>query len=227
MKPGNNIGVLLLGLFFACSFYGYAQNTGKPLFTDKAPEIQPLNLEVLDTEQSAPLVLFTTQPLLLSYQPKGADYFKNLISKQSNSNYLTPKKPQLEDDVMVKKYFAGEDRSVVRIKSDASLGTFQTKGKNIRIEVRDFQLVDGDRIRVFLNEQIINSNILLNATSYMINVDLQPGYNRIDIQALNQGYSGPNTAELRVYDERGNLISAQEWNIGSGDIATLGIVKSN
>jgi hypothetical protein len=33
-------------------------------------------------------------------------------------------------------------------------------------------------------------------------------FNKIDFEALNQGSSGPNTAEFKVYDDKGSLISA-------------------
>jgi len=42
---------------------------------------------------------------------------------------------------------------------------------------------------------------------------------------LNEGFSGPNTAEIRVFDEKGYLLSEKEWNIRIGQIATLGVVK--
>jgi hypothetical protein len=58
----------------------------------------------------------------------------------------------------------------------------------------------------------------------MVYLELNEGYNRIDFQALNQGLSGPNTAELRLYDANDNLISSNEWNLLTGQIATLGVI---
>ena len=43
--------------------------------------------------------------------------------------------------------------------------------------------------------------------------------------ALNQGDSGPNTAELRIYDDNDILISSNQWNLATGAKATLIIVK--
>ena len=54
---------------------------------------------------------------------------------------------------------------------------------------------------------------------------LEPGFNKIDFQALNQGESGPNTAELHVYDDNGVLVSAHEWNLLTGYKATVIVVK--
>jgi len=54
---------------------------------------------------------------------------------------------------------------------------------------------------------------------------LEKGYNRIDFQAINQGLSGPNTAELNLYDANGTLISSKEWNLETGQTATLGVIN--
>jgi len=51
------------------------------------------------------------------------------------------------------------------------------------------------------------------------------GYNKIDIKALSSGFSGPNTAELSVFDDKGLLISIQKWNIETGQYATLSVIK--
>jgi len=56
-------------------------------------------------------------------------------------------------------------------------------------------------------------------------ITLEKGFNKIDFQALNQGTSGPNTAEFKVYDDKGALISASQWNLGTGFKATIILVK--
>jgi hypothetical protein len=42
------------------------------------------------------------------------------------------------------------------------------------------------------------------------------GVNRIDFEALNEGFAAPNTAELQVYDDKGRVIASSQWNIGRG-----------
>ncbi|CEN36398.1 Secreted protein (fragment) [Capnocytophaga canimorsus] len=44
--------------------------------------------------------------------------------------------------------------------------------------------------------------------------------------ALNQGESGPNTAEFSVLDENGNTISSAQWNLATGAKAHFVIVKN-
>ena len=54
---------------------------------------------------------------------------------------------------------------------------------------------------------------------------LLQGFNKIDFTALNQGSSGPNTAELRVFDDSNLLISSNQWNLSTGATATFIVVK--
>ena len=48
----------------------------------------------------------------------------------------------------------------------------------------------------------------------------------IDFVALNQGSSGPNTAEVRVYDDIGNLVGNNRWNLATGVKATYIVYKN-
>jgi hypothetical protein len=72
---------------------------------------------------------------------------------------------------------------------------------------------------------VIADNIRLEAVYKKIDFSLEKGFNKIEFQALNQGSSGPNTAEFRVYDDKGELLSANEWNLTTGIKATMIIVK--
>lgn len=235
MKTRNNIWpifALTCILFFTAQVFAQKITTQKDsissFFVDAGKEIKPVNFELLDTTQQESLFSYRSKPyILLGFKPQAQNYFDPSNSKPKRTPSFIAKTVPLEDDVMVKRNFLGKDTSNnIKMKSDVSLGTFMSDGKGVKIEVRDHSLVDGDRIKVFVNEKMVNSNIMLSGTSFILNVDLEKGYNRIDIQALNQGYSGPNTAELRVFDDHGRLIAAKEWNIGTGDIATLGVIKN-
>ena len=58
-----------------------------------------------------------------------------------------------------------------------------------------------------------------------INIDLEKGFNRLDFEALNQGSSGPNTAQVNVYDDKGALIHSNQWLLSTGSKASLIVVK--
>jgi len=158
---------------------------------------------------------------------------KNALAKTANKyKQPTPKSHMLlqnrpEDrDIIGVKFWNGVDVTHKRLQSNFSLGTVKSTTNKVRVECRDHSLIDGDRIRIYLNEQVISTNIGLKSNYYVVYLDLEKGYNRIDFQALNQGYSGPNTAEVNLYDGHGNLISAKDWNISTGETATLGVIKN-
>lgn len=108
---------------------------------------------------------------------------------------------------------------------DQYLGDIKTSAKFVGIVCRDHEYVDGDRIKIYLNGEIVEYNLLLTGSFKGINIDLTQGFNRIEFEALNQGSSGPNTAQVVVADEKGEVIHNNRWNLSTGSRATLIIVK--
>ncbi|MBD0777091.1 hypothetical protein HPE56_04725 [Maribacter sp. ANRC-HE7] len=108
---------------------------------------------------------------------------------------------------------------------DQYLGDIKSNGKFVGIVCRDHEYVDGDRVKISLNGEIVDYNVLLTASFKGINVDLEKGFNRLDFEALNEGSSSPNTAQVDVYDDLGNLIYSNKWLLSEGSKATLIITK--
>ena len=108
---------------------------------------------------------------------------------------------------------------------DMYLGDLKSNAKYIGVVCRDHEYVDGDRVKIYANDRVVEPNILLSGAYKGVNIDLQKGFNRIEFEALNQGSSGPNTAQISVYDEKGQLIYSNKWNLSTGSKATLIVVK--
>ena len=123
------------------------------------------------------------------------------------------------------KYFTKDKEAKEEYGKDQYLGDVKTTASYVNVVYRDHEYVDGDRIRVFVNDDVVQSSITLDSKFRGFDLTLEPGFNKIDFQALNQGESGPNTAELHVYDDKGQLVSAHEWNLLTGNKATVIIVK--
>lgn len=123
------------------------------------------------------------------------------------------------------KYFTKDKEEKPEYGKDQYLGDFKTTAKKVTCMYRDHEFVDGDMIRVFVNGEIVIPQARLEAQFKGIDVPLQDGFNKIDFQALNQGSSGPNTAQLNIYDEIGNLLASYEWNLLTGNKATAIVVK--
>src|SRR5699024_382856 len=106
-----------------------------------------------------------------------------------------------------------------------ALGDIVTEANRLHVLYRDHQVVDGDRIQVRVNDEIVIFDTMLEAHFKGLHLPLEVGINKVDFVALNQGDSGPNTAELHVYDDDGNLVSSNEWNLLTGYKATVVIIK--
>jgi len=163
----------------------------------------------------------------------------NGLSVPSNNNLVIEK----EDFSMFGEKFANpaelfdkQLKNNLRMKNDLEtkqygsttnqfLGDFTTKALYIKVVYRDHEYFDGDRIRVFVNDDVYQPNILLESEYKGFKLDLIEGFNKIDFQALNQGTSGPNTAEFQVVDDAGNIISSNRWNLATGVKASIMIIK--
>lgn len=118
----------------------------------------------------------------------------------------------------------GDDSSVA-LKGNQFFGDFKNNGKFVNVRFRDFGLEDGDKIKISVNDVVLYPSITLTNRFNVLDLQLKPGFNKVDFEALNQGFSGPNTAEFHVFDDKGKLIVANQWNLATGFKATVIIVK--
>jgi len=108
---------------------------------------------------------------------------------------------------------------------DQNLGEIKSSGKFIGVVCRDHEYVDGDRVKIYANNQVADPNILLTGTFKGVTVDLKKGFNHLVFEALNEGASSPNTAQIDVYDDQGQLIYSNKWLLSEGSKASLVITK--
>lgn len=112
-----------------------------------------------------------------------------------------------------------------KYRTNQYMGDYRIEGDKARIIFRDHEYPDGDRVRILHNDVIIQPNVLLVERFVGLTIELVTGFNKIDFVALNQGSSGPNTAEVRVYDENGDMTAANQWNLATGVKATYILIK--
>ncbi|MGL2963321.1 hypothetical protein ACSVH2_05830 [Flavobacterium sp. RSB2_4_14] len=152
---------------------------------------------------------------------------------------LINKKPEDEPSIMEKESFAdpskiytdkmnkNDGQILEKFKSDSFLGEFKTGTKIISIACRDHEAPDGDVVRIWLNDKIVVNAILLEVEFKEVFLDLNEGFNKIEIEALNQGESGPNTAQFVIYDEKKGMITTNKWNLTTGVKAKMIILKTD
>jgi hypothetical protein len=150
------------------------------------------------------------------------------------SNFPTKKKEELNmrtgNDLLtagdfIEKKWTEDKKATKEYAANQYLGDFKTTGNFVEIYCRDYQYVDGDRVRVYVNGKMVHSSILLQANYTPVLVNLVSGFNTIEFEALNQGTSGPNTASFKVIGEDGKMITSSEWNLLTGAKASLIVVK--
>lgn len=167
------------------------------------------------------------------------------LSKKNNNFYRRPQTARLEQkeekiDITENegfidpeidfdpKYLKQEPEKEMsdKFKQNQYLGDFKTKSGQIKIICRDHQAVDGDMVRVYKDGEVVVDKIYLEGQYKTVYLELKDGFNKIEIEALNQGTSGPNTAEFKVLDESGRIINSNIWNLATGYKASFIVVKT-
>ena len=218
--------ILFLMITISMSLSGYAQNE----FSSKFKAIPPKN--------NAPKIKKTIPPKVDIPPINTPNVFKNpeifnpnpslsLPTTPANNFSMTPKNEFINPgDVYKDKWNKKEENKDGYVyRKNQNLGNFATGSVTAKVMYRDAAYVDGDQIRVYLNDKVIQYQVNLDNDFKGFEIVLEKGFNKIDFEALNQGSSGPNTAEFKVYDDKGALISASQWNLGTGFKATIILVK--
>lgn len=205
---GNRFKKLVfLSLLFSTLIFSQDGTTGSTSLLEK-PES---NFNLLPSEK--------TDDIDLSFLNKPNENNKSIVL--NNENFINP------GDSYLKKLKKDSPLTGNMYLGDTYLGDVKTISKIARIVCRDFEHEDGDRVKILVNDNEVISNLLLKNQFFVLDLPLVQGFNKIDFTALNQGQSGPNTAELRVYDDTGAKILGQQWNLSTGSTATLIIVKED
>ena len=206
-------------------FFSFSTLTGQNF------EIKPQIYEIEGSKES--LLLPKKDPNALpDYLQK--EFFKNMPNLDDQNDHFD--RPEIDmsnqetfvdpGDYYLNKLRTPEnERNPDDFKVDQYLGDFKSNAPFVQVIFRDHEAQDGDRVRILFNEREVEANVLLEQRFKRLNVDLLSGFNKIEFVALNQGDSGPNTAEIRVYDDQGGLIMANQWNLATGSRATLIVVK--
>lgn len=182
-------------------------------------------------KDSALLPLKVEPKNIPNLSPNTANKFKDLTEEQKKFIIRESEKPfsMFENDglkdpgqLFVERWKQQAAQSgIIKVMDDQFLGQYNIDAEFVNIVCRDHEYPDGDRVRVLLNGDIIYRDVTLTSSYRRLKVNLAEGKNQLDILALNQGDSGPNTAEFVVYDDQGNIISSKEWNLLTGVKATI------
>lgn len=190
-----------------------------------------LSLNVVGQESPAitsPIFSSPNKPILgVLDNQKSADDFSFLNNKNDERGSLFEREQYIDNSAPYLKRLRKreEDNANMGYLGDTYLGDVNTSSKTAIIVCRDFEYEDGDRVQITLNDTVLLQDLYLKNKYFMMEIELKPGFNKFDFKALNQGASGPNTAELKVYDDQQKLLSSNQWNLSTGATATFIVVK--
>ncbi|MEO1009754.1 MAG: hypothetical protein AAFX53_00520 [Bacteroidota bacterium] len=217
MRPGNTISLLFgIMLIFA---HGNAQTdlpVQKPLEIQAANRLDETGQTNTGASLKIPSVLEETPEVNIDLDRKNPVKMlpeRKLVQAGSGMK-IDPKVGPREPKEGSKEHFG-----------DMYMGDVKNNGKFVGIVCRDHEFVDGDRVKIYANDRVIDPNVLLTGAYKGVNIDLKKGFNRLDFEALNVGSSPPNTAQIDVYDDQGKLIYSNKWLLSTGSKATLIITK--
>ena len=215
LKSSFTIGLLLFSIVVS---FGQLENP-KSKTTVPLDLIQP-NIEVEKHDFIDPRIKDETK-----VEATLAKIIKDMMDADEKANLknegITTTEKIRED--RAKKKLAELDKNYKKV--DQYLGGFSTTSKSIVIVCWDFQYPDGDTVTIYINDQPVIQNVVLTNEYQQFRLPLVEGLNVISFKALNQGFSGPNTAAFKIFDENAYEISSNEWNLATGAKATLSIAR--
>lgn len=195
--------ILFVMIIIGASLHGYAQDELNNKFTPIPPKNIEDKKEVVPPKEATPKVdppAIVQKPDPLQINPEELFRDSNLYKREANVEGIFYRRNQY-------------------------LGGFRTKSFTSTIRYRDAAFVDGDKIKVYLNDKIIEPEVHLVGEFKEFKIKLTEGINKIDFEALNEGSASPNTAEFQVYDDKGAVIEASQWNVGTGYKAAIILFK--
>jgi hypothetical protein len=215
---------LLIILLFSASCSIWAQVDTGPKGGIAIPRVENNTSVAPSTSTVSPNSPFNMKP-----EAKKPSYYPSFAIGEKKSEFSM----YTDQDKFVNRTQEYAKRTTVRPQGDASapykgnkdFGELHTKSDYMDILAADYGAEDGDRIRVLLNGQVVVHEFTLTNMLKPLRIRLQPGFNHIEFEAMNQGTQGPNTANFMLYDQHQKLLMNDEWALATGFKGSVMIIK--
>ncbi len=139
-----------------------------------------------------------------------SSYITNKIPFEKKSN--SHKKPDSIQTLQENIKLLTEKRNLVMVNNEQLLVNYSKNG--LKLEVWDGAELDGDSIRVFLNDNVLEEAIRLKKKKQTIELPDNLGYFTLKVEALNNGSSGVNTVNFMVSDNKNTNRFTSRLNVG-------------
>jgi len=222
----KNFLFLTLLFFTTCSLWAQKDNPGGGIAIPRGNDISikpATTITKPSTTTLSPNSPFAPKPEKkkdFNYAPIVVGEKKSNFSMYQGNDFVNRSTEYADRTTVAPK---GESNEAFRGNQD--FGEIRTKSKFMQVMARDFGAEDGDRIKIMVNGKTVVDEIYLSNSFKGIQLTLDEGFNKLDFEALNQGTSGPNTAEFRIYDDKETLVTNNQWNLATGFKASVMIIK--
>ncbi len=100
-----------------------------------------------------------------------------------------------------------------RLRQEAKdLGAINTNTSEVTLTIWDGGEEDGDKVKIILNDKLINANLRLKNQKQAILLKLDKGMNILEIKAIDCGRKKPNTANY-ILSQNDTIIEQKEWRL--------------
>lgn len=226
--------VLLFSFALLTSINLFAQNDRKPtsvvipkamereVNANKAPAVRQE-----ETKTNSPFNPIEFKPITTNTPYKIEKPTQGYVIGQKQENKFNNEEKfqapyQIQREIVINKSNEGDSNA---FKRDQSFGDHRTKSETIKVRFKDYAAVDGDRVKISVNGLTIREDVYLTETFKTIEIGLTPGFNKLEFTALNQGSSGPNTAQFMIVDDKDHTIINNRWDLATGFKGTVLIIK--
>ncbi|WOI23863.1 hypothetical protein [Nonlabens ulvanivorans] len=157
--------------------------------------------------------------------PNSTEEKKYVRPSEAPTIDLTQKTDLLDPGVRFQGQKFKSDAPPVNFINDTYLGEIRTGKQILKMTLWDPRLEDGDRVRIWLNDEILITDMTLLNAAQGFPITLKDGFNKIEIEALNQGYSAPNTSGIVIRDDEGEVMEQKICMINAGVKSLLIVIK--
>ncbi len=145
---------------------------------------------------------------------------KNTLQFTNNNGFANPGDPLKEKLNKNKTEFNPNF-----VNKNMFFGEIKTKSEYVRICYRDYEIADGDVVRIYTDDMILKNAAILNIDCQFMQLRLLKGSNTIYFKALNNGEGAPNTGELQIFDENDILLTSNQWGLEPNFTASITLFK--
>ncbi len=200
---------------------------------DVEVEPEPYEVKNKNFNFSIPELQLPESPTLLSPNANSGFNFKSNLNTEFFGKEQ-PKEIDFKNKNEPPRYLSDNERILQYIEGgefvphfpNFDFGNFETSSDVIFLSFSDDGFIlDGDAIRILINDKVLVNRIELSRHVELYKIKLEPGFNKIEVEAVDEGASKPMTMFLSVLDGNYKSLREKSYPLSIGSKSRIVIVK--